>query len=63
MATLSKKNKQILTLRMNGLSLEEIAQQIGYKTQSAVLKRIRKIGQAYERFAGIDFSFDEKKIV
>ena len=32
---------------MNGDTLEEIAEKLGYKNHSGVLKRIRKIGQAY----------------
>lgn len=47
---------------MEGVTLEEIAQQLGYKTHSAVLERIRKIGQAYEAFADVDYGFSEKKI-
>ena len=44
-------------------ALEEIAERLGYKTHSAVLKRIRKIGKAYEKYAGVDYGFSEKKIV
>lgn len=60
--TLTEKDKEILRLRMEGVTLEEIAQQLGYKTHSAVLKRIRKIGQAYEAFADVDYGFSKKKI-
>lgn len=63
MATLSKKDKQILTLRMNGQTLEEIAEKLGYENHSGVLKRIRKIGQLYEKFADVDYGFNDKKIV
>ncbi len=63
MATLDEKDKQILEYRMQGLTLEEIAQKLGFKTHSAVLKRIRKIGLAYEKFSGEDFGFSQKKIV
>lgn len=41
----------------------EIAQRLGFKTHSAVLKRIRKIGKAYERYIGEDFGFSEPRIV
>ena len=44
-------------------TLEEIARQVGFKTHSAVLKRIRKIGKAYERYAREDLGFDEKRII
>lgn len=60
--TLDEKDREILRLRMEGVSLEKIAEQLGYKTHSAILKRIRKIGQAYEKFAGVDYGFSEKQI-
>ena len=63
MATLTDKDRQILILRMEGQRLEEIADELGYKNHSGVLKRIRKIGQLYEKFAGVNYGFDEKKIV
>ena len=44
-------------------ALEEIAEKLGYQNHSGVLKRIRKIGRAYERFADVDFGFREEKIV
>lgn len=63
MKTLSKKDMQILEMRMEGVTLEEIAEKLGYKTHSAVHKRIRKIGLAYEKFIGEDFGFSGKKII
>jgi chromosomal replication initiation ATPase DnaA len=48
---------------MLGLTLEEIANKLGYKTHTGVLKRIRKIGRYYEKFAGVDYGFSEKKII
>lgn len=63
MATLPDKDKQILKLRTEGLTLEEIANELGYQNHSGVLKRIRKIGQLYEKFAGVNYGFDEKKII
>jgi len=62
-ATLSEKDKRILTLRMEGFTLEEIARELGYQNHSGVLKRIRQIGKAYQRFTGDDLGFDEQKIV
>ncbi len=58
METLTEKDKEILRLRMAGVTLEEIAEQL----HSAALKRIRKIGHAYEKFADVDYGFSEKKI-
>ena len=61
-ATLSEKDMQILELRMSGDTLEEIAEKLGYKNHSGVLKRIRKIGQAYEAYTGVDYGFESGKI-
>ena len=61
-ATLSEKDMQILELRMSGDTLEEIAEKLGYKNHSGVLKRIRKIGQAYEAYTGVDYGFENDKI-
>ena len=49
-------------LVMNGDTLEEIAEKLGYKNHSGVLKRIRKIGQAYEAYTGVDYGFENVKI-
>lgn len=61
--TLTEKDKQILKMRMDGFTLEEIADKLGYANHSGVLKRIRKVGQAYEKFAGVDYGFHGNKIV
>lgn len=63
LASLSETDRQILTMRMEGITLEKIAENLGYKTHSAVHKRIRKIGLAYEKFTGEDFGFSQKKII
>ena len=60
---LSEKDILILEKRMQGYKLEEIAKDLGYKNHSAVLKRILKIGLAYEKFAGEDYGFTEDKII
>lgn len=62
-ATLTEKDMAILQMRMNGNTLEEIARQLGYKNHSGVLKRIRKIGLAYEKFTGEDYGFENRKII
>ena len=53
----------ILEKRMQGETLEEIAKELGYKHHSGVIKRIRKIGLAYEKFTGEDYGFTEDKII
>lgn len=62
-ATLSDKDMAILEMRLEGNTLEEIAEKLGYRNHSGVLKRIRKIGLAYEKFIGEDFGFENKKII
>ena len=62
-ATLSEKDMQILEMRMNGHTLEEIAEKLGYKNHSGVLKQIRRIGQAYEAYTGVDYGFENDKII
>ena len=61
--TLSETDRKILTMRMDDVTLEKIAEELGFKTHSAVHKRIRKIGLAYEKFSGEDFGFSQKKII
>mgnify|MGYP001020103854 CR=1 FL=1 len=62
-AELSEKDRLILTLRMEGYTLDEIAAELGYQNHSGVLKRIRQIGKAYQHFTGDDLGFDGQKIV
>ena len=54
---------KILTMRMDDVTLEKIAEELGFKTHSAIHKRIRKIGLAYEKFSGEDLGFSNKKII
>lgn len=61
--TLTEKDKQILEMRMDGFTLEEIVDKLGYANHSGVLKRIRKVGQAYEKYTGVDYGFHNKKII
>ena len=61
--TLSETDRKILTMRMNDVTLEKIAEELGFKTHSAIHKRIRKIGLAYEKFSGEDLGFNNKKII
>lgn len=63
MKTLSEKDMKILEMRMDEATMEEIAEKLGYKNHSGVVKRIRKIGLAYEKFTGEDFGFSNSKII
>lgn len=48
-ATLTGKDMAILQMRMEGDTLEEIAEKLGYKNHNGVLKRIHKIGLTYKK--------------
>ena len=61
--TLSETDRKILTMRMDDVTLEKIAEELGFKTHSAIHKRIRKIGLAYGKFSGEDLGFSNKKII
>lgn len=63
METLSEKDKQILQLRLEGYTMEEVAEKLGYANHSGVLKRLWKIGQAFEKYADVDYGFDGKRII
>ena len=57
MTTLGEKDQKILALRQEGRTLEEIAQMLGYQNHSGVQKRLQKIGEAFQEFAGTDIGF------
>ena len=67
--TLFETDRKILTMRMDDVTLnntsidEKIAEELGFKTHSAIHKRIRKIGLTYEKFSGEDLGFSNKKII
>ena len=48
--TLTETDQEILQLRMQGYTEQEIADKVGYKTASAVHKRIAHVANAYEDF-------------
>jgi len=49
-ALLKPKDKEIITLRAHGHTLEKIAEMLGYKNHSGVLKRLRAIREIFEEF-------------
>ena len=49
-ARLSERDKEILVMRANGYPYEEIAEELGYKNHSGVLKRMRHIRAVYEKY-------------
>ena len=54
-STITEKDREILNLRMEGFTEQEIADKVGYKTASAVHKRIAKIADAYEDFVTAEY--------
>lgn len=57
MSKLSDRDQQIIKSRLEGKTYEKIAAEVGFKTHSAVLKRIKKIGEEYQKFSGDDLGF------
>ena len=53
---LTEQDKLILQLRYEGHSLKEIAERVGFKSPSAVSKRIEKLAGAYEDFVSGEYS-------
>ena len=50
METLEERDQQILSLKMQGQTNEEIAKAVGYETHSAVTKRLQRIGDKYKEY-------------
>ena len=57
LSTVDDKDKQILQMRAEGYTNQEIADRLGYKTHSAVVKRIKKLGKMYQEYSGLNFGF------
>ena len=53
--TITEKDREILKLRMEGYTEQEIADKVGYKTASAVHKRIAKIASADEDYVTAEY--------
>ena len=49
-ASLTPTDQQILELRTEGRTMEEIAKAVGFETHSAVQKRLKKIRNAYQEY-------------
>ena len=54
-STLSKRDREILDLKAKGFTDKEIAEKVGYKTHSAVVKRMQKIASLLEDFSREDY--------
>ena len=53
--SITEKDREILKLRLDGFTEQEIADKVGYKTASAVHKRIAKIADAYEDYVTTEY--------
>lgn len=53
---ISDRDREILRLRMEGYTEQEIADRVGYQTASAVHKRISRIASAYENFVTAEYT-------
>ena len=53
---LTEKDRTILQMRNDGCTLQEIADAVGYKSPSAVKKRIDKIAAEYNDFVSAEYS-------
>lgn len=49
--SISEEDKKLLQMRMQGLTQKEIAHRLGYKTHSAVTKRLQKLKALFEQCA------------
>lgn len=49
--SISAEDKTLLHMRMNGMNQKEIAESLGYKTHSAVTKRLQKLKKLFNRCA------------
>ena len=58
LSRLSTKDRRIVEMRMLSFTYEEIAEQLGYKTHSAVIKRLHKIEDRFRRFVGDGYHLD-----
>lgn len=58
---LNKKDRKILELRHLGYTYSEIAGKLGFKTHSAVQKRIQSIGRSFEAYTGTKLGFETTK--
>lgn len=52
---ITAKDREMLKLRMEGYTQQEIADKAGYKTAGAVHKRIAKIANAYEDYVTAEY--------
>ena len=61
LGALNETDRKILAMRNLGYTFSEIAEKLGFKTHSAVQKRIQKLGREFEVFSEMDLGFEEER--
>ena len=59
MGSVNEKDREILKLKLDGFTDQEISEKVGYKTHSAVVKRMQKIREVFDDF--IKEEYDQYK--
>ena len=55
-SSLSDRDRQILELKLEGFTDQEIAEKVGYKTHSAVVKRVKTIRDSFDTFIKAEYA-------
>ena len=50
METLSERDREILNLKMQGMTDQKIAEKVGFKNHSAVVKRRKQIAEHFQKY-------------
>ena len=53
--TLPERDRKILELKMQGLTDQEIAEKVGFKSHSAVVKRRQQIAKRFQEYADDEY--------
>lgn len=61
--TLSTTDREIYYMREQGYTQAEIAERLGYKTHSAVTKRLRAMREKYDEFCGYVENRQKKTLI
>lgn len=62
LGALGETDRKVLEMRNLGYNLSEIAEKLGFRTHSAVQKRIQKLGRDYEIFTGTDLGVEKERL-
>jgi DNA-binding CsgD family transcriptional regulator len=62
MSQITAQDKQMLMMRLEGKAYEDIATELGYHDHTAVIKRMRRLGETFEKQVGMNCGFTDKKV-